>query len=101
MTARFTEQATVDIEMIVRQASATDEKYGELLSKALERTIERCDENPLANPRTRSPHVRRCPLKKYRYTIFYRIFPGEKDIEVMRVRHSARVRNLRRVPRFK
>ena len=101
MTARFTEQATTDIATIIRQASSSDEKYGERLSKALERTIERCDENPLANPRTRSPNVRRCPMKTYRYTIFYRIYAGENDIEVMRVSHSSRVRNLRRVPRSK
>jgi plasmid stabilization system protein ParE len=40
----------------------------------------------------------RRPLGKYRYTIFYRVLPSEERIEVARVIHGARVKNLRTLP---
>jgi hypothetical protein len=40
----------------------------------------------------------RRPLGKYRYTIFYRALAGDGGIEVVRVVHGARVKNLGKVP---
>lgn len=101
MTARYTPEATRDITSVLRTASAQSPQFGERPSKALQRAIKICDENPRANPQTRVAFVRRCPLKRYRYTIFYRFTPGLPEIEVLRVVHSARVRSLYRVPKAK
>ena len=99
MTVRFTPEATRDITNIL--ANVTSPQLGERLSQALGRAMEICHENPRANPKTRVPFVRRCPLRRYRYTIFYSYTPGLRDIEIIRVVHSARVRNLDRVPKAK
>jgi plasmid stabilization system protein ParE len=40
----------------------------------------------------------RRPLGRYGYTIFYRALAGGEEIEVARVVHGARVRNLRQMP---
>jgi hypothetical protein len=44
------------------------------------------------------PNLYRHPLGKYRYTVFYRVLPNDEGIEVARVVHSARVKNLRKAP---
>ena len=57
-----------------------------------------CALNPRSDGKTDEPNVYRRALGKYRYTIFYRVLPNDEGIEVARVVHSARVRDLRRVP---
>ena len=57
-----------------------------------------CALNPRAIGKTDEPNLYRRPLGKYRYTIFYRVLPGDTGIEVARVVHGARVKNIRKVP---
>jgi plasmid stabilization system protein ParE len=60
-----------------------------------------CDPDVRSEPagaRTDEPNVYRWPLGRYRYTVFYRALPTSDQIEVARVIHSARVKNLRRLP---
>jgi len=47
---------------------------------------------------TDEPNVYRRPLGKYRYTIFYRLLADDAGIEVARVTHGARVKNLGQMP---
>jgi plasmid stabilization system protein ParE len=44
------------------------------------------------------PGVYRRPLSKYRYTIFYRMLANQQGIEIVRVIHSARVKDLSTLP---
>ena len=44
------------------------------------------------------PTLHRSALGKYRNTIFYRLWPGKQGIEVVRVLHSSRVKDLRKLP---
>ena len=53
---------------------------------------------PLASEATDEPNVRRLPLVRYPYTIFYRIDAARNLVEIARVIHSARIKNLRRLP---
>jgi len=53
---------------------------------------------PYAPPATDEPNVRRIPLVRYPYTIFYRVDPIRNLVEIARVVHSARVRDLGSVP---
>ena len=68
------------------------------MSLAIERTIQICALNHRAVGKTDEPNVYRRPLGKYRYTIFYRVPPGDEGIEVARVIHAARVKDVRKVP---
>ena len=68
------------------------------MSVAIEHTAEVCAENPRCGTPTDVPHVYRWPLNAYRYTIYYRFDPASDVVEVVRVVHAARVRDLGRVP---
>jgi toxin ParE1/3/4 len=68
------------------------------VSLAIEHTIELCALNPRGAAITNLPDVYRRPLAKYRYTVFYRTFVDTGAIEIVRVVHGARVRNLGRLP---
>jgi plasmid stabilization system protein ParE len=57
-----------------------------------------CALKPRAIGRTDVPNLYRRALGKYRYTIFYRVLPENEGIEIVRVVHSARVKNLRKLP---
>ena len=53
---------------------------------------------PFASEATDEPNVRRLPLVRYPYTIFYRVDAAHDLVEIARVIHSARIKNLRRLP---
>jgi plasmid stabilization system protein ParE len=44
------------------------------------------------------PNVRRLPLVRHPYTIYYRVDAERGLIEIARVVHAARIKNLRRLP---
>jgi toxin ParE1/3/4 len=56
----------------------------------------RCERH--AAPATDEPNVRRLPLVRYPYTIYYRVDAERGLIEIARVVHAARIKNLRRLP---
>jgi plasmid stabilization system protein ParE len=58
-----------------------------------------CALNPRIGVRTYRPNVYRWPLKRYRYTIFYRVLLSEDVVEIARVVRAARVKNLGKLPR--
>lgn len=60
---------------------------------------ERLADYPYAAVATDEPNVRRLPLVRYPYTIFYRVDPARGVIEIARVVHGASVKNLARLPR--
>ncbi len=69
------------------------------VSLAIEHAIQMCALNPYAAGKTDEPDVYRRPLGgRYRYTIFYRALGRREGIEVARVVHGARVKNLRKLP---
>jgi plasmid stabilization system protein ParE len=67
------------------------------VSFAIEHTVNLCALSPRAGSKTDEPDVYRWPLGKYRYTIFYRL-RSDEGIEIVRVLHGARVKDLRQVP---
>lgn len=53
---------------------------------------------PMHQPRRMSRTCAGFPLFRYPYTIFYRIDATVGQVEIVRVVHGARVRNLGRLP---
>jgi plasmid stabilization system protein ParE len=68
------------------------------VSLAIEYTIHTCALNPRTGTKTDEPDVYRRPLGKYRYTIYYRPLAGDDGIEVARVIHGARIKDLDNLP---
>jgi plasmid stabilization system protein ParE len=65
---------------------------------AIQNSIDLCALNPLATVSTDEPNVYRRPLPHYRYAIFYRVLPGSDAIEIARIIHGARLKDLRALP---
>jgi toxin ParE1/3/4 len=53
---------------------------------------------PYASAATDEPDVRRTPLVRFPYTIFYRVDAARDVVEVARAVHGARVRDLGKMP---
>lgn len=98
MRVVYAPRALRDIDDILAYIHKRSARGARSVSLAIEYTVHMCALNPRATGKTDEPNVYRRPLGKYRYTIFYRVLPNEDGIEVARVIHSARVRDLRRLP---
>ena len=98
MKITYAPRALRDIDQILVYIHKRSPRGAHSVSLAIEHTIHMCALNPRAIGKTDEPNLHRRPLGKYRYTVFYRVLPGNGGIEVARVVHSARVKNLRKVP---
>jgi plasmid stabilization system protein ParE len=94
----YAPRALRDIDQILAYIHKRSPRGAHAVSLAIEYTIQLCALNPRAAARTDEPNVYRRSLGKYRYTVFYRILPNEQGIEVARVVHSARIKDLRKLP---
>lgn len=98
MKIAYSPRALRDIEEILTYTHQRSPRGAQNVSLAIEYAVLMCALHPRAAARTDEPDVRRRPLGKYRYTIFYRALALDQGIEVVRVVRSARVRNLSKVP---
>ena len=96
MNVAYAPRALRDIDAILAYIQKRSPSGARNVSLAIEYTIHTCALNPRTGTKTDEPNVYRRPLGKYRYTIFYRILPD--GIEVARVVHGARVKNLAKLP---
>src|SRR5262245_6067375 len=94
----YARRALHDIDRILAYIHERDPRGAHNVSLAIEHAIHTCALNPRGSPETDEPNVHRCPLGRYRYTVFYRRLTSEPGIEIVRVVHGARVKNLRKVP---
>jgi len=99
MRVVYAELARQDISSIYEflfRRSATVAPQVEALIRA---RCERLAEFPKNGATTNRKGIRRLPLVRYPYTIFYEVKTADDLIEILRVVHGARVKNLRRVPK--
>ena len=94
----YAPRALRDIDEILAYIHERSPRGAHNVSLAIEHAINMCALSPRALGKTDEPGVYRRALGKYRYTIFYRVLADEEGIEVARVVHSARVKNLRQIP---
>ena len=98
MKIAYAPRALRDIEELLAYTHQRSPSGAHNVSLAIEHAILVC-----ARPQGRStngePGVRRRPLGRYRYTIFYRVLAQDEGIEIVRVVRSARVRSLGKVPK--
>ncbi|HWE20546.1 MAG TPA: type II toxin-antitoxin system RelE/ParE family toxin [Hyphomicrobiaceae bacterium] len=87
-----------DIDKLLNYIQKRSPRGAHSVSLAIEYAIHMCALKPRAIGRTDVPNLYRRALGKYRYTIFYRVLPENEGIEIVRVVHSARVKNLRKLP---
>ena len=99
MSVRYSPEALADIDSILADIEKKSAQGASKVARAIETTIQLCEQFPHSFPRTNRPGIRRIPIVKYPYTIFYKSLGGEPGVVIMRVVHSASVRNLNKMPR--
>jgi plasmid stabilization system protein ParE len=99
VTVRFAPRALADLESIRSYLVPRSPRGAERVRQAIEAAIDVCAENPRLGVPCDLLGLYRWPLRRYRYTIFYRAL-GDADggIEVARIVHSARVKRLSELP---
>jgi plasmid stabilization system protein ParE len=98
MKVIYARRALRDIDRILAYIHKRSPRGAHNVSLAIEHTIRLCALNPRAIGKTDEPNLYRRSVSKYRYTVFYRVLSGDAGIEVARVVHGARVKNIRKVP---
>lgn len=98
MKVVYAERARRDIGDIYDTIAAHNPTAAQRVEHAIRNACEDLADFPGAAPATDEPNVRRLPLVRYPYTIFYRVDLNRKLIEIARVVHSARITDLGSVP---
>lgn len=98
MRVVYAERAMRDIGEIYDTVATHDPRAAQRVENAIRNACERLADFPYAAPATDEPNVRRLPIVRYPYTIFYRLNPGRDLVEIARVLHGARVGDLGSMP---
>lgn len=94
----YAPRALRDIDEILAYIQSRSPQGADRVSRAIERAIELAARNPYAGTSTDEPGLFRYPLGRYRYTVFYRVDAVRDVVEIVRVVHGARVRDLGSLP---
>lgn len=98
MKVVFADRARQDIADIYDTVSAHNKAAAHRVEAMIRDHCERLADFPYAAVAVDEPDMFRLPLVRYPYTIYYRVTPGSDLVEVARVIHASRVKNLNRLP---
>lgn len=98
MKVVYAERARRDIGDIYDAIGAHNPTAAQRVEQMIRGVCEGLADFPYAASATDEPNVRRLPLVRYPYTIFYRVDLNRNLVEIARVVHSARIRDLGSVP---
>jgi toxin ParE1/3/4 len=98
MKVRFTPAARSDIGRIYEDIAANDPSAAQRVEDRVRESAEGLAQIPGVGAPTDIKDVRRLPLVRYPYTIFYRVNVSDAVVEILRIVHGARVKNFGQVP---
>ena len=99
MKVVYAEQARQDISSIYDFLLNRSPAVAPQVEAMIRAQCERLADFPKSGAPTTRKGIRRLPLVRYPYTIFYGLEPNGYIVEVLRVVHGARVKNLRKIPK--
>ena len=98
MNIVYAPRALRDIDDILAYIQQRNPAAARTVSFAIERAVELSAQVPLTGGKTDVPNLYRRPLVQFPYTIFYGVDADHDRIEVLRVVHGARMKDLARLP---
>jgi toxin ParE1/3/4 len=98
MKVVYGERARRDIAEIYDTIALRNRDAAQRVEDLIRSTCEGLAHFPYASIATDEVNIRRLPLVRYPYTIFYRVDSARRLGEIARVIHGARIRDLRRLP---
>jgi plasmid stabilization system protein ParE len=99
MMVRYRGRAQEDVADIYQRIARDSADAAQRVENTIRRAIGMLGIEPELGVDIGHQQTRRWPMPEYKYTIFYRVDWAAEYIEIVRVVESARVRNLKRVPR--
>lgn len=99
MKVTYARRAQQDMAEIDAHIRAQDPGTAKNVAREIQARCAALALNPFLNPTTDLRNVRRMPLTRYPFTVYYRTNTPTRQIFVIRIVRSSRVRNLGRVPR--
>ena len=94
----YAPRALRDVDEILAYVQARSPKGAATLSVAIEQATGSCALNPFLGTATDTRGIFRYPLTRHDYTIFYRVLADLDEVEIVRVIHAARIKDLGRLP---
>ena len=98
MKVRYTPAARADIDAIYRRIVIQNSTAAQQVEDKIRATADALADFPGVGAATNLEDVRRLPLVRYPYTMFYRIIIDDDAIDILRVVHAASIRNLDQLP---
>ena len=98
MRVRFTPAAQADIDHIYRHISRNNPVAAQQVEDKIREVSQALGSFPGVGSATDLEDVRRLPIVRYPYTIYYRLVPDENAVDVLRVVHASTIKDLGRVP---
>lgn len=99
MRIAYTRRAKRDLERIYDRGQENwDERVAQQVETRIVMECRRLGRAPSLGAQIDIADVRRLPIRRYPFTIFYRIIQEHDRIDILRVVHSASVRDLGQVP---
>ena len=98
MRVVYAERAVRDIDEIYSAIAEHNTAAAQRVEDFIRKTCNGLADFPFASAATDEPNVRRVPLVRFAYTVFFRIDPQRDLVEIARVLQSARVKTLRLLP---
>lgn len=95
MKLRYTLRAAADIDAIGSYLLERNPAGAARVRHALHVTIDLIVAHPNAGRQQTTPKVRKLPLRRYPYVIYYTADPTRDEIVILTVRHTARRRRYR------
>jgi plasmid stabilization system protein ParE len=98
MKVVYAHRARDDIANIYDNIAVDNPTAAQRVEDMIRATCEGLADFPYRFPATDEINVRRVPLVRFFYTIFYRIDAGRGLVEIARVIYSARIKDLGKIP---
>ena len=99
MSVRYTPAALADMNDIFNTIALSNPVAAQNVEDRVRDTTDRLGQFPGVGARTDLEDVRRLPLVRYPYTIYYRIVSAENSVEILRIVHAASIKSLRQLPK--
>ena len=99
MKVRYTPAARADIDGIYRAIAPHNTTAAQQVEDKIRATAENLAGFPGVGVLTDVEDVRRLPLVRYPYTLFYRIAAADGAVDILRVVHAATIKDLGQLPK--
>ena len=99
MNVRYWPRAHKDIDAIYEWIARDNARAAQRMEDAIRLTVQLISSQPKMGVSTGHANVRRHPMSKLHYAIFYRIDWPANTLDVLRVVHGKQIRDLKRIPK--